>query len=108
MAEIIPLQAVPNQTLTTQLSNVVCTVTLWQKSTGLFLDLYVAGAPLALGMLCLNATTLLRDYAALGFDGDLAFIDTLGTQDPDYTGLASRYVLVHYTAADLAAAPQVY
>lgn len=106
MAEIIPLQAVPNQTLTTALSNLVCTITIWQKTTGLFLDLYVAGAPLALGILCLNATTLIRDYAALGFDGDLVFEDTLGTQDPDYTGLASRYILVHYTAADLATAPQ--
>ncbi|MCP1257899.1 phage baseplate plug family protein [Acetobacter lambici] len=27
--------------------------------------------------------------------GDLAFADTQGTQDPDYTGLGSRFVLVY-------------
>jgi hypothetical protein len=32
----------------------------------------------------------------LGFIGDLAFFDTQGMTDPDWTGLGSRYILGYF------------
>ena len=45
-------------------------------------------------MLCLNLVGLVRS-AYLGFIGQLAFFDTQGTSDPDYSGLGTRYQLVY-------------
>lgn len=89
----IPLVAVPSQTLATQLGQQSCRIAVFQKSTGLYLNLYAGGKAIALGVLCRDRVWLVRD-AYLGFTGDLCFIDTRGTQDPDYTGLADRFELV--------------
>lgn len=89
----IPLVAVPSQTFTTQLGQQSCRISVFQKSTGLYLDLVVGNKPIALGVLCRDRVWVVRD-AYLGFTGDLCFIDTRGTDDPDYTGLADRFELV--------------
>jgi hypothetical protein len=89
----IPVQAVPSQTFTVQLGNQSCHITIYQKRTGLYLDLFADGAPIGVGILCHDRVWLIRD-AYLGFVGDLAFIDTQGTDDPDYTSLGTRFVLV--------------
>lgn len=106
MALIIPLRAVPNQTLTTLLGNQNCRINVYQKFFGLFLDLTVVGSttvPITTGALCEWNNPLVR-YSYLGFIGDLCFIDTQGQSDPDYTGLGSRFQLVYLEAADIAAA----
>lgn len=90
----IPLVAVPAQTLSVTLGTQRCIISLYQKSTGLYFDLSVAGAPVVAGMVCRNRTNLVRaSYAA--FSGDLAIIDTTGNDDPDYTGLGTRFQLVY-------------
>jgi hypothetical protein len=38
----------------------------------------------------------------VGFIGDLIFIDTQGTSDPNYTGLGSRFLLAYLSPTDLA------
>lgn len=100
MAQIIPLQAVPNQTLTVLLADQNCRVSVYQKFFGLYVDLAIGGTPLMLGVICQNQNRLVR-YSYLGFAGDLAFFDTRGSSDPDYTGLGSRYQFVYLEAADL-------
>lgn len=100
MALIIPLRAVPNQTLTTVLANQNCRINIYQKFWGLFLDLAVGNTPIVRGVICQNDNLLIR-YAYLGFLGDLAFVDMQGTNDPDYTGLGSRYQLAYLEVADL-------
>lgn len=93
-AQIVPLVAQPSQTLTTQLGGQACAISVYQKSTGLFLDLAVNGVPVVTAKLCLNGVGLVG-YAYLGFSGQLGFVDTEGSNDPTYDGLGTRYILVY-------------
>jgi hypothetical protein len=92
----IPLAAVPSQTLTTVLSGQPCRLNIYQKSTGLFLDLLVNDALVLGGVLCRNGVGIVRD-AYLGFLGDLVFYDTQGDDDPTYDGLGERFILGYVT-----------
>jgi len=95
--QIVPLTPVASQTFTVQLNAQNCVINLYQKSTGLFIDLTADGNVIVDTMLCLNAVGIVRELY-LGFDGQLVFIDTQGNNDPDYTGLGSRYILTYWTA----------
>lgn len=102
---IVPLQAIPSQTTTVILGNQTCVIDVYQKDTGLYLDLSVVNAaqtPIVTGVICLNQVRMVRDLY-LGFIGDLMFIDNQGTNDPDYTGLQGRYSLAYLEASDLPA-----
>jgi len=96
----VPLRPIPAQRLTVNLANQVCTIKVYQRSTGLYLDLYVAGVLTVAGVLCQHANPLVRD-AYLGFVGDLAFFDTQGAEDPFYSGLGSRWVLNYLEAGEI-------
>jgi hypothetical protein len=99
---IIPLQAnIASQVLTVNLSNQQCTIAVYQKRTGLFVDLKVSDSPIVMGVIAHNANLIVRD-PALGFIGDLSFFDTEGTADPDYTGLGGQFILAYLEPADLA------
>ena len=92
--QIIPITAVASQNFTIQLGNQNCAISLNQKNTGLFFDLTVNNAPCVNSVICLNLVGLIRE-AYYGFTGQLAFVDTQGTDDPTYTGLGSRFLLVY-------------
>lgn len=92
MTQQIPLLAKPAQRLNVQLGGQACSIRLRQLRSGLFLDLWVAGSPIALGVQCRDRTWIVRSAGA--FAGDMTFIDTLGSSDPDYTGLAYRFQLI--------------
>lgn len=96
MPQIIPVIATPNQTLTSQLAGQACRVNLYQKTTGLYVDLFVNNAPIVQGVIALNGVRIVRD-AYRGFSGDLAVCDTAGSQDPSYEGLGNRFQLVYYS-----------
>jgi hypothetical protein len=96
----IPLTTTPSQTLSVMLGGQNCQLAIRQKSTGVFLDVSVAGRPVVLSALCLDRVRLVRRQH-LGFAGDLAFVDTQGRTDPQYTGLGTRYQLVYVEAEDL-------
>lgn len=89
----IPLVAVPAQRLAVQLDNQSCRIEVFQKSTGLFLSLAAGAKQIASGVLCRDRVWLIRD-AYLGFTGDLCFVDTRGADDPDYSGLDDRFLLL--------------
>ena len=95
---VIPLIATPSQTLTVQLGNQSCRIDVRQRRTGLFVDLYVQDVAVFLGVKALNRNKLVRD-AYLDFTGDLFFVDTQGSSDPTYDGLAGRYLFVWDDAA---------
>ncbi len=97
---IIPLNPVPAQTLTAQLAGQPTRIDVLQKSTGLYLNLYVNDVAILTGIICEDANRIVRD-AYLGFIGDLAFYDTRGSEDPYYTGLGTRWVLAYLETADL-------
>lgn len=99
--QIVPLQSTPSQTVSVGLGNQQCKINVYQKQPGLFFDLYVAGVVVITGVLCLNLNLLVRN-SYLGFVGDLAFVDTQGANDPDYTGLGTRYQLIYLAIGDIA------
>lgn len=90
----IPIAAVPAQTLTVTLAGQLCKINLTQRPNGVFMDLFIAGVPVAQDAICLDRTRVVR-YKYLGFAGDLSFVDTQGASDPVYTGFNSRYLLVY-------------
>jgi hypothetical protein len=100
---VVPLNPVPAQTLLVLLANQSCRLNVYQKRTGLFVDLYVNNVEIVVGVIAEDANRIVRS-AYLGFIGDLAFFDTLGSSDPVYTGLGSQYVLMYLETADLQAA----
>lgn len=100
--QVIPLTAVPSQTLTVVLSNQTCQITVYQRAQGLFCDLSVNNSPIILSVLCENLNRIVRSVY-LGFIGDLCFLDNEGSNDPDYTGLGSRFSLMYLEPADLPA-----
>lgn len=91
---LVPLAAAPAQLLKVSLTSTSVQVQLRQRSTGLYLDLWQDKARLCSGILCQDRTWLVRDKA-LGLPGDFTFMDTEGTQDPDYTQLGTRYRLLY-------------
>lgn len=92
--QILPIVSVPYQTFTIQLNNQNCAINLYQLTTGLFFDLVLNDNSIVNSMICLNLVGLVREEY-LGFIGQLAFIDTQGTSDPEYSQLGSRYKLVY-------------
>jgi hypothetical protein len=101
--QIVPLQAVENQTLYITLNNQNVQINVYQKNTGLFIDLYPAAqgsAPIIAGVLCQNLRLIVIS-AYLGFIGDLTFFDNQGTSDPFWTGLGSRYSLIYLAPGDI-------
>jgi hypothetical protein len=96
MIQIIPLSAVPSQSLTIQLGGQNCSINVYQKSTGLFFDLAIDDVPCVTSVLCLNQVGLIRE-AYYGFVGQLGFYDTQSSDDPTYDGLGNRYQLLYQT-----------
>ncbi|MGF6604662.1 hypothetical protein P3T23_009418 [Paraburkholderia sp. GAS448] len=94
----IPLAAVASQSLSVTLAQQSCGLNVYQKSTGLYLDLFVAGNPVMSGVLCRDLVYLVRE-AYLGFTGDLTFMDTEGGDDPQYSGLGARWLLLYITSS---------
>lgn len=99
----VPLAAVPSQQLSITLDGQNCTISVYQKTTGLYFDMQFNGVPFTNTVRCLNEARLCEDRQYLGFAGDFLFYDTQGSSDPDYTGLGSRYLLIYLQAADIAA-----
>jgi hypothetical protein len=94
MAQVIPLLPTPSQTLSVRLGVQSCRLHVYQKTTGLYVDLYVGDTLVIGGVVARDGVRIVRD-AYLGFVGDLAFADTQGNDDPTYTGLGSRWVLAY-------------
>ncbi|MDE1007000.1 MAG: hypothetical protein OSB38_15165 [Paraburkholderia fungorum] len=96
----IPLSAVPSQKPSTLLGGQNCQIKVYQKTTGVYLDLYVNDEPIVTGVIARDRVLIVRQ-SYLGFVGDLAFFDTQGVSDPTYDGLGTRYQLVYLEASDL-------
>ena len=97
---VVPIQPIPNQTLQVNLGGQACVLNVYQKTAGLFMDVYVGGTLIIAGVLCENLNRIVRSLY-LGFVGDLTFIDNQGSNDPDYTGLGTRFSLAYLETSDL-------
>lgn len=101
MALVVPIRAVPNQTLTVQLANQNCQLNVRQTLYGLFMDVYVNDTLIIGGVLCENLNRIVRDKY-LGFIGDFVFFDITGLDvDPEYVNLGSRYFLIYVEESEL-------
>lgn len=96
----IPLQAVPSQVVSVVLARQNCQIHVFQKSAGLYVDLTVNDRRLLSTRLARNNVALVR-HNYLGMAGDLMFIDMQGSNDPEYSGLDTRYKLVYLEACAL-------
>jgi hypothetical protein len=102
MAIIVPLVAVPRQTVQVVLGGQSCEIEVFQTDFGLYMNLSVQNAPIVQGMVCLNLVRIVRRLY-LGFLGDLVFQDIEDDTDPVYTGLGTRYFLNYIPASALPA-----
>lgn len=97
----IPLQAIPAQAVRVILDSQNCAISVYQKAQGLFADVAIGSTPVVSSVLARDAVPIVcRGYA--GLSGNLVFIDTQGSDDPSYSSLGSRFVLVYLTAAEYA------
>lgn len=91
----IPLIATPSQSLTVSLGGQQCDIQIVQKyKCGVFLSMAVNGVSVISCVICRDRVSLVR-RPYLPFAGTLAFIDTQGKTDPDYTGFGTRYQLAY-------------
>lgn len=97
---IVPLDAVPSQTLAISLNSQACGIHVYLRSTGMYLDLSVNDVLIVGGVICHDRNLLVRS-AYLGFSGDLAFVDTQGADDPTSDGLGGRFLLEYFLPSEL-------
>jgi hypothetical protein len=112
----IPLTAVPSQLVSASLSGQSVSLSIYQLGfppvAELYCDVVSNGAPIVNCRKCraYSGSTseappfMLLDARYWGFSGDFLFIDTQGDEDPQYSGLGSRWQLLYYDESDLAAA----
>ena len=101
MPKIIPLAPQPIQTETVTLGEQVCQINTRQMTPEkLYVDLYVGNDLIVAGVIAQNQNRIVR-YAYYGFIGDLVFVDTQGSEDPNFAGLGTRWLLFYLTAEEL-------
>jgi hypothetical protein len=113
--QLIPLTAVPSQLISANLNSQSVSLSIYQLGfppvAELYIDLVSNGTPIVNCRKCRafsgssteSAPFLLLDAGYWGFQGDFLFLDTQGDEDPQYSGLSSRWQLIYYSPTDLAA-----
>lgn len=99
----IPLQTVPSQTLAVTLARQAAQIALRQNGDSLYFSLSIGTRYFVRTRICRDRQRLLLDVKYKGFIGDFMFVDTQGTEDPQYAGLGgatARYQLVYLEAGE--------
>lgn len=100
----LSISAEKTQQFTVSLDGVSTTIKLHQRTSGLFIDMYVGDKQILSGVRCMNATKIIRYkylHALSGIAGELFFADSLGINDPEYSELGTRYKLYYLTADEV-------
>jgi hypothetical protein len=92
--QVIPLQPVESQAFSIVLNGQNCDIRVYQLSTGLYFDLTSNGIVICTTRLCVNCVPIVRNPVS-GFIGDFTFIDIIATDNPDYLGLGTGFILVY-------------
>lgn len=112
--QVVPLTAVPSQLVAAVLNGQSVSISVYQLGFPpiaiLYMDLVSNGTKIVTGRQCRSfggSTTEAAPFLLLsgqywGFEGDFLFIDTEGDEDPQYSGLGSRWQLLYYSPTDLA------
>ncbi len=88
----IPLAPTASQTLNVVLDQQLVRLDVYQRSTGLYMNVWLNDALIVAGAICQNLNPVMH-AAYLGLGGDFVFMDTQGSDDPTFDGLGERYVL---------------
>ena len=78
---IVPLKAVPSQSLLSVLDGQSIQLDIFEKQSGLFANIWLDNVVVLAGVLCQNLNQLVRD-AYLGLAGDFVFRDTNASARP--------------------------
>lgn len=90
----IPLTQEPSQEFQITLDGQNCTISIYQKDESVYMDLYVDETPIFLGVSCLDRVGI-KEFDYMDFKGQLWFEDLNGTQNPDYSGFNTKYILYY-------------
>lgn len=100
----IPLMAYVNQGLLVVLGEQECSVAIYQRGTGMYLDLYNGGETVCQGAICQPGMGIVQ-VATSAFSGQLYLLDTLSRgneqQDPKWEGLGTRWRLYWLDAEEV-------
>jgi hypothetical protein len=99
---VVPLAAVPSQTLAIVLDGQNAQIALRQNGSFLYFSLSQDDSPIVTTRICRDRQLLLVDARYRGFKGDFLFVDQQGDTDPTFTGLGARYQLVFVSASEIA------
>ncbi len=92
MTEVVPLLPVSSQVLTVTLDGQSCRLEVFARTFGIFVNVFVADVPVALGVQARDRVPIVRAKYS-GFRGDLIFVDTQGTDDPVAASFGGRHFL---------------
>ena len=91
---VVPLAQIPAQQFAINLGGQNCTLAVFQKDEGVFVDLYKDDVLIFAGISALDRIGLkISEY--IDFLGQLWFEDMAGTADPRYTEFGDRFRLVY-------------
>ena len=96
----VSIEPLKSQTVSVQLGGQQCQIRLVQRPSAIYLDLTVNGNPIIQGVPCYYGNKIVR-YSYLGFRGDLVFLDSAGTSDPQWDGLGIRYPLYYLEEGEI-------
>lgn len=91
MIEVIPLRAVPNQSLVARPGGDVYAIDIVTRRGRLYITVRV------------NGETIVRNRALLSYapiEGNLMLVDNAGISDPDWQQLGQRFLLTYWPPAD--------
>lgn len=91
----IPLSAVPSQTLAITLNGQGCQIALRSNGGNLYFTLKMNTDSIVTSKICRNKQRLMLGISYRGFRGDFLFVDTQGNEQPEYSGLNTRWLLYY-------------
>ncbi len=98
---VIPLAAIPSQTLAIILDGQNASISLRQNGPNMYFSLQADGVAVVTSRICRDAQLLLVDAHYRGFLGDFLFVDLQDAEQPFFTGLGTRFVLVFLSDSEV-------
>lgn len=97
--QTIPLQPVANQIVKVVLDNQNCQILLALRNDNFFADVSVGGVDLVACVIVRDSVPIISSEY-FGFSGQLMIIDTSSNEDPQASGLGSRWLLTYFSESE--------
>ncbi len=98
--KIISTQPLASQSFSCSIGGQSCSIKLYSKGGIMYLDLAMNGTTIAPGCIVRDRVRIIR-RPYIGFSGDLMVVDQLGTEDPTYDAMGSRFLLYYLTDSEI-------